>query len=100
MQVGPWQPLGGLAGAPPPDRSPSGAATDRGWGPRGHLGSTDFTLRLFRAFTLARLLFNPTGSSEKTAQDSGDTLNCSSTQSCPGTPVSPPVHSSFRPAPR
>lgn len=57
-------------------------------GPGGHVGSTNCILKLFRAFTVGWCLLNPIGLSEKMTQDSGETLNCSSTHSCPGTLLS------------
>ncbi|ELK36776.1 Putative scavenger receptor cysteine-rich domain-containing protein LOC619207 [Myotis davidii] len=62
---------------------PRGLPLAHGCGPGHHWGFTDCILKLFGAFTLGRPLFNPIGSSAKTMQDPGETLNCSATRSCP-----------------
>ena len=79
-----------------PDESSAGAAID----PWGHLGSTSFILRLLRAFTLGGPLFIPVGLSEISTQDSGEALNCSSTDSCPGNPPTTSLSTPHRVLPR
>lgn len=80
--------LGGLQEACISRQVTAGVAFDPWQGVWGSPGLHKLRSEAVRAFTLGQLLFNPTGLSEKTWQESWETLNCLSTHSCPGTPLS------------
>lgn len=70
------------------------------WESGGPLGFANFIPKCPGAFTLGLLPFNPTGSSEKTPQDPGEAVGCSSNHSCPGTCARPAARCSAPPARR
>ena len=80
-------PGAGAGGAGTPQSLPCVLRGDP-WQGLGPLGLHKLPSEAFQGIRSRRLLFNPLGSSEKTTQDSRETLNCPPSGSCPGTPLS------------